>query len=88
MLKLAQLLTREDPKHKSSDIDQWIRVAAKTHPGLTVEELLSGQRDSPKGYVGWFWGSGGASAALVSRICLGMQCRPTTLLMDAIGVQT
>ena len=88
MLKLAQLLAREDPKHKASDIDQWIHVAAKTHPGLTVEELLSGQRDSPKGYVGWFWGSGGASAALVSRICLGMQCRPTTPLADVIGVQS
>jgi hypothetical protein len=94
MLKLAQLMLREEgPQHSASDVDRWIRIAASGYPHLTIEQFINGERDAhghvkPTGYTGWFWFLGrGSSPACVSRVCLEMQCSPSTPLVSLLGIQ-
>ena len=92
MMKLTEVMLREEgPRHRSSDVEQWIRLAVSEHPRITVDDFLCGERDDsghvrPDGYVGWCWSRRGSMPACVSRVCLEMQCRPTTPVADLLEV--
>jgi hypothetical protein len=84
MRALIALLNREtgvDDPHTEAHI----RAAAE-HPGLTVEQFVMGC-GTPAGYVGWFWWQGRrATQTQLTRICTGLQCSPSTLLVGVVGI--
>ena len=93
MLKLTEVMLHEErPQRRSSDVEQWIRLAVSEHPHITVDDFLCGERDDhghvrPTGYTGWFWLLGrGSSPACVSRVCSQMQCYPATPVADLLEV--
>ncbi len=85
MLKLAQFLALEDtaPTHDAAFIEHCLHVAAK-HPGLTITQLVEGC-GMPTGYMGWFYTGGRPIPhGCLERICAGMKCSPSTLLIDVL----
>jgi hypothetical protein len=80
-------------EHGWEDAERQLRIVAERYPGITIAELIAGQRDSagavlPGGYPGWApRDDGNDPARYAAHLCSGLSVDPDTPLTQCLEVE-